>query len=48
MSLEFFDHPLLFLIALTIGVVAMSKLLAYASGTVGLTTLQNFFVGGNH
>lgn len=45
MSLETFDHPILFLVFTTFAVFAMAKMLAYGSGKVGLTTLQAFFGG---
>lgn len=47
MSVESFDHPALFLIAMTIAVFGLAKILAYVFGKAGLTTLQAFFVGGN-
>ena len=47
MSIETFDHPILFLIFTTFAVFAMAKMLAYVSGKMGLTTLQAFFVTGS-
>jgi hypothetical protein len=45
-SLDTFDHPALFLIFMTFAIFALAKILAYASGKAGLTTIQSFFVPG--
>ena len=38
------DHPFVFLLALTIGVIAMSKLIAYAAGKAGLDEMSRWAV----
>lgn len=41
---ESLDHPFVFLLALTIGVIAMSKLIAYGAGKAGLTEMSKWAV----
>lgn len=41
-ALEALDHPFIFLFALTIGVVAMTKIIAYFAGKGGLPELQKW------
>lgn len=41
---ESLDHPFVFLLALTIGVLAMSKLIAYAAGKAGLSEMQKWAI----
>lgn len=43
---EALDHPALFLVFLTFAVFALSKIIAYGAGKLGLTTVQAFFVPG--
>jgi hypothetical protein len=42
--LESLDHPLVFLLALTIGVLAMQKLIAYGAGKAGLDEMSRWAV----
>ena len=42
MRLAAFDHPFLFIFALTISVIAMTKVIAYGAGKAGLPTLQQW------
>lgn len=41
------DHPFLFLFAMTFGVFAMAKVIAYLGGKVGLPTVSEFFSPGS-
>lgn len=45
--MERFNHPALFLIVVTVAVVAMAHGLAYVTGKVGLTTASKFFAFNN-
>jgi hypothetical protein len=42
--LESLDHPFIFLFALTIGVVAMTKVIAYFAGKGGLPELNKWIL----
>lgn len=42
--LESLDHPFIFLLALTIGVVAMTKIIAYGAGKSGLPELNKWIL----
>lgn len=37
-----FDHPFLFIFALTLAVIAMTKVIAYGAGKAGLATVQQW------
>jgi hypothetical protein len=41
------DHPFLFIFAITFAVFAMAKVIAYASGKVGLPVVAEFFAPGS-
>jgi len=40
--LDAIDHPFIFLFALTIGVVAMTKIIAYLAGKAGMPELNKW------
>lgn len=44
-TLEALDHPFIFLLALTVGVFAMQKIIAYLAGKTGMTELNQWILG---